>query len=57
MELQLENRNSAREADRMSKDVEQLQWRIRNNFDLPIVHHQNPSRDDQPASLPVCMPE
>ena len=42
-------------AERMSMNVEELQWRIRNNFDLPIVHHQN--RDEQPVSLPVCMPE
>jgi len=43
MELQLENRNSAREADRMSKDVEQLQWRIRNNFELPESPLVSPS--------------
>ena len=42
MELQLENRNSAREADRMSKDVEQLQWRIRNNFELPVEQRVSP---------------
>ena len=42
MELQLENRNSAREADRMSKDVEQLQWRIRNNFELPVERRVSP---------------
>ena len=43
MELQLENRNSAREADRMSRDVEQLQWRIRNNFELPESPLASPS--------------
>ena len=49
--------SSSRAVERMSQNVEELQWRIRNNFDLPIVHHQNPSRDDQPVSLPVYMPQ
>merc|ERR550525_1914398 len=55
LELTVDNSNKA--VERMSQNVEELQWRIRNNFDLPIVHHQNPSRDDQPVSLPVYMPE
>jgi hypothetical protein len=28
--------NTSQEVDRMSKNVEALQWRIRNNFDLPV---------------------
>ena len=28
--------SSSKVADRMSRDVEQLQWRIRNNYDLPV---------------------
>ena len=35
-ELEVNMRNSVKVADRMSKDVEQLQWRIKNNFDLPV---------------------
>ena len=55
LEMSVDSSNKA--VERMSQNVEELQWRIRNNFDLPIVHHQNPSRDDQPVSLPVYMPE
>merc|ERR550525_679451 len=55
LEMSVDSSNKA--VERMSQNVEELQWRIRNNFDLPIVHHQNSNRDDQPASLPVCMPE
>merc|ERR1719403_577033 len=55
LELSVDSSNKA--VERMSQNVEELQWRIRNNFDLPIVHHQNPSRDDQPVSLPVYMPQ
>jgi len=53
LEMTVDSSNKA--VERMSQNVEELQWRIRNNFDLPIVHHQN--RDEQPVSLPVCMPE
>merc|ERR1719403_395692 len=55
LEMSVDNSNKA--VERMSQNVEELQWRIRNNFDLHIVHHQNPSRDDQPVSLPVYMPQ
>ena len=55
LEMSVDSSNKA--VERMSQNVEELQWRIRNNFDLPIVHHQNPSRDDQPVSLPVYMPQ
>ena len=55
LELSVDSSNKA--VERMSQNVEELQWRIRNNFDLPIVHHQNSNRDEQPVSLPVYMPE
>ena len=55
LEMSVDSSNKA--VERMSQNVEELQWRIRNNFDLPIVHHQNLSRDDQPVSLPVYMPQ
>ena len=35
-ELEERNANSSKVVDRMSKNVEQLQWRIRNNFDVPV---------------------
>ena len=28
--------NSSREVERMSQNVEELQWRIRNNYELPV---------------------
>ena len=34
LELTVDNSNKA--VERMSQNVEELQWRIRNNFDLPI---------------------
>jgi len=40
--------SSNKEKQRMSQNVEELQWRIRNNFDLPIVHH---SRGGETRSL------
>jgi len=55
-QLEMTVTSSNKAVERMSQNVEELQWRIRNNFDLPIVHHSN-SREDQPTSLPVCMPE
>ena len=55
-QLEMTVNNSHKEVERMSQNVEELQWRIRNNFEVPIVHHSC-SREDQPASLPVCMPE
>merc|ERR1719187_303726 len=55
LEMSVDSSNKA--VERMSQNVEELQWRIRNNFDLPIVHHQNSNRDEQPVSLPVCLPE
>merc|ERR1719154_45102 len=40
--------SSNKEKQRMSQNVEELQWRIRNNFALPIVHH---SRGGETRSL------
>ena len=34
LELSVDSSNKA--VERMSQNVEELQWRIRNNFDLPI---------------------
>ena len=34
LELTVDNSNKA--VERMSQNVEELQWRIRNNFDLPV---------------------
>ena len=34
LELSVDNSNKA--VERMSQNVEELQWRIRNNFDLPV---------------------
>jgi len=43
--------SSSKAVERMSQNVEELQWRIRNNFDLPITHLA--SREvGQPVSLP-----
>merc|ERR1719458_2177555 len=36
LEMSVDSSNKA--VERMSQNVEELQWRIRNNFDLPIVH-------------------
>lgn len=52
LEQAVTNSNSA--VERMSLNVEELQWRIRNNFDVPIVHH---SCSKEPMSLPACVPE
>ena len=40
LELSVDSSNKA--VERMSQNVEELQWRIRNNFDLPVqvIHHQ-----------------
>lgn len=43
--------SSSKAVERMSQNVEELQWRIRNNFDLPITHHTCREMG-QPASLP-----
>ena len=34
LELSVDSSNKA--VERMSQNVEELQWRIRNNFDLPV---------------------
>lgn len=49
---QLENTvsMSSKAVERMSQNVEELQWRIRNNFDVPIHTYQETG---QPQSLPT----
>jgi len=42
---------SSKAVERMSQNVEELQWRIRNNFDLPITHLAS-REGGQPVSLP-----
>ena len=37
-ELELSVTKSQKAAQRMSQNVEELQWRIRNNFELPVEH-------------------
>ena len=47
-ELEQNVADSNKIADRMSRNVEQLQWRIKNNYDVPVVPltQQNiPSQD------------
>jgi len=56
LELDMTNTNKA--MNRMSKDVESLQWRIRNNFDLPVENlspepDQEEWKGHQRASLPT----
>merc|ERR1719341_3162396 len=36
--LELNMSNTSKEVDRMKKNVESMQWRIRNKFDLPVDH-------------------
>lgn len=45
-ELELSVTTSKKAAQRMSQNVEELQWRIKNNFDLPVEHYQSQT---QPA--------
>jgi len=40
-ELELSVTSSKKAAQRMSQNVEELQWRIKNNFDLPVEHYHN----------------
>ena len=35
-QLEINMTNNNKEVDRMSKNVEALQWRIRNHFDVPV---------------------
>ena len=50
-ELEMDVVNTNKAMDRMSKDVEQLQWRIRNNFDLPTESVRSSSLNP-PSSSP-----
>jgi len=52
-QLEMTVTSSNKAVERMSQNVEELQWRIRNNRDV------NPAcvRDSQPSSLPACLPE
>jgi len=56
LEMDMTNTNKA--MNRMSKDVETLQWRIRNNFDLPVENlspepDQEERKGNQRTSLPT----
>ena len=57
-QLELNMTNTTNAMDRMSKNVESLQWRIRNNFDLPVdnltpVTSQQQYQEQQRTSLPA----
>ena len=44
--------NSEKAAQRMSQNVEELQWRIKNNFELPVDYFQKPlATNKQPTSF------
>ena len=58
-QLELNMTNTTNAMDRMSKNVESLQWRIRNNFDLPVdnltpVTYEQQYQERQRTSLPAC---
>jgi len=53
LELNLTDTNKV--ADRMSRNVEALQWRIRNSFDLPVDNLTSVTSDHERASLPACV--
>ena len=40
--------NSKKAAQRMNQNVEELQWRIKNNFEMPLEYYQ----EKQERSLP-----
>jgi len=46
-ELELSVTSSKKAAQRMSQNVEELQWRIKNNFDLPVEHYHNHTKVEQ----------
>ena len=41
-QLEMNIINSEKAAQRMSQNVEELQWRIKNNFELPVDFFQKP---------------
>jgi len=50
-QLEIDMTNTSKEVDRMSKNVEALQWRIRNHFDVPVEGLITEYQDHQRASL------
>ena len=43
--------NTSKEVDRMKKNVESMQWRIRNKFDLPVDHLTPVTSEQQNSDL------
>eukprot|EP00092_Neocalanus_flemingeri_P070157 GFUD01086076.1.p1 GENE.GFUD01086076.1~~GFUD01086076.1.p1 ORF type:complete len:635 (+),score=205.79 GFUD01086076.1:374-2278(+) len=57
-QLEMNISDTTKSADKMSKDMESLQWRIRNNFDLPFdnltsLTSEQQSQDQQRTFLPA----
>ena len=54
-QLEININNTNKEVDRMSKNMEALQWRIRNNFDLPVdsLTTVTSEQEHQMTSLPT----
>eukprot|EP00092_Neocalanus_flemingeri_P019131 GFUD01020724.1.p1 GENE.GFUD01020724.1~~GFUD01020724.1.p1 ORF type:complete len:723 (-),score=213.29 GFUD01020724.1:298-2466(-) len=57
-QLEMNISDTTKSAEKMSKDMESLQWRIRNNFDLPFdnltsLTSEQQSQDQQRTSLPA----
>ena len=55
--LEMNMTNTTNAMDKMSKNVESLQWRIRNNFDLPVdnltpVTYEEQYHHQQRSNLP-----
>ena len=48
--------SSNKEVLRMSQNVEELQWRIRNNFELPIIHHSREAGELGSPTSPLDSP-
>ena len=49
--LELNMSNTSKEVDRMKKNVESMQWRIRNKFDLPVDHLTPVTSEQQNTDL------
>jgi len=49
--LELNMSNTSKEVDRMKKNVESMQWRIRNKFDLPVDHLTPVTSEQQTEDL------
>eukprot|EP00092_Neocalanus_flemingeri_P050797 GFUD01058838.1.p1 GENE.GFUD01058838.1~~GFUD01058838.1.p1 ORF type:complete len:729 (+),score=223.06 GFUD01058838.1:320-2506(+) len=57
-QLEMNISDTTKSAEKMSKDMESLQWRIRNNFDLPVdkltpLTSEQQKQDQQRTSLPA----